>query len=176
MCLPVIAAGAGLVGSVVQGIGASKATKSEATQQAAQAYSTAQDYVDQAALHARQSANERVAGSFDATRLQEKADQFIGSQVASFAANGVDVSSGTIANIVRSSGISAGLDIAASRFAARGRADNENLTAMVLRNRARDTLRLGYASAADTAGSAKYAFAAPVLAGSATFLKSQFAA
>lgn len=176
MCLPVLSAGIGLVGSVVQGVGQARATTAEAVQQRAQAVSTAQDFIDQAALHARQAEMDRISGSFDAKRMQEKADQFIGNQVASFASNGVDVSSGTIAHIVRESGKSAGLDIAAARYSTRTAIDNEGILARINRSRAAETLKLGFAAASDTAGAARYAFAAPVLAGSATFLKSAFAA
>lgn len=109
----------------------------------------AKSYLTQANIHERQAELVRVQGSYDATRMTESARRVIGGQVASFAASGVAVS-GTIADVVRSTGESAALDIAAARLSTRISWENERLLEGINRENARDVLKYGKEAAKDT--------------------------
>lgn len=109
----------------------------------------AQNYLTQANIHERQAELTRVQGSYDATRMTESARRVVGGQIASFAASGVAVS-GTIADVVRSTGESAALDIAAARLSTRIAWENETLLKGINRKNATDVLKYGEEAAADT--------------------------
>lgn len=171
MVFPLIAVAAGAASAALSAISASSQLKnaSEAEKRAAehqarsilrqskyaardivrQTRVQAKSYLTQANIHERQAELVRVQGSYDATRMTEAARRVVGGQVASFAASGVAVS-GTIADVVRSTGESAALDIAAARLSTRISWENEKLLEGINRENARDVLRYGKEGAKDT--------------------------
>lgn len=210
-----IAAGVGLAGRVIQGMGASAqvreagkqaelAAKGQARGYIRQARYTARDllrqgevsaknYLTQAAIHERQAALTRVKGSYDAARMTEASKRVIGSQVSSFAASGIAVT-GTIADVVRSTGESAAMDIAANRLGTRIGWENEVILKKINRKNARDAIRFseeaaidalkfgkeaaedalkfGAAAAASANRAAPLAFISPVIQGAGEFVSS----
>ncbi len=183
-----IGAAFGLIGAVVQGVGAAKQVKANAAQMYAQAAqviaqgaSTALDYSNEAALHDRQGRLLRISGSHDAALAVEKGHALTAAQEGGYAGNGFALK-GSIADIVKTTAQSAGLDIATMRFGAQAGLRNEEILRNVYRGRATRTLRLAGAEAADMVSGAKsiaksatLAFAAPIIAGGASVLKSSFA-
>lgn len=210
-----IAAGVGLAGSVLQGMSASNqvkeageqaelAAKGQAKGYVRQARYTAKDilrqgevqaknYLTQAALHDRQAALTRIKGSYDADRMTEAGRRVIGSQVASFSASGIAIT-GTIADVVRSTGESAAMDIAANRLGTRIGWENEVILKKINKKNARDTLKFaedaaidalqfgkkaaadtlkfGAAAAASANRAAPAAFISPVIEGVGNFVSS----
>lgn len=180
--------GLSLFGSVIQGIGAAKGANAQAAQMYAEAgrviaqgASTALDLSNEAALHGRQSRLLRIQGSYDAARASDKGEQITASQEAGYTGNGFALS-GSIADMVKTTAESAGLDIATMRFGSRLGVRNEQILSSVYRGRAVRTLKLAGAEAADmvsgaknVAGSAALAFAAPIVGAGGTLLKSSFA-
>lgn len=177
------------VGSaVLQGIGAAKGANAQAAQMYAEAgrviaqgASTAQDLANEAALHNRQAKLLRIQGSYDAARATEKGEQFTAAQEAGVTGNGFALS-GSIADMVKTSAESTGLDIATMRFGAGLGVKNERLLAKVYTDKSVKTLKLAGAEALDmvrgaksVAGSATLAFAAPIIGAGGTLLKSSFA-
>lgn len=215
MCGPIAAAGIGLAGTVMQGIAAAKQMKNASEQERLaaehqarqyirnaryqakdyrrQAKTQARNFLDQAAVHERQAELERVKGSYDVARMTEKGRGIIGGQIASFASSGIALT-GSIAEVVHSTGESIGLDIAAARFGTRVSVENEGILARINRRNARDALKYGEEAASDaiqfgkeaardartygaTASAAArsavgLAFAAPVISGVGTFISS----
>lgn len=179
---------AGLAGGLIQGIGAARSANAQAAQMYAEAgrtlaqgASTAQDLSDESVLHARQARLLRIQGSVDAARATEKGHQLTAAQEAGYASNGFALS-GSIADMVKTTAESAGLDIATMRFGAGVASRNEQILSRVYKGRAVRTLRLAGAEAADmvsgaksVAGSAALAFAAPIINAGGTVLKSSFA-
>lgn len=146
MCLPALAAIAGLAGSVVSGIGAAQQAK---TQQAS---------LDaQAALQKREALVEQGTAKYEADRTQDKIARTLGAQRAGFVASGIGLD-GSAADIMDDTATEGGLDIAAIRWNSKLKQD-----------------KLGYESKiskmnADAAGrSAGLAFLAPVIGGAARF-------
>lgn len=135
----------------MQGIGAASAASAQAA-----------GYKTDALLHDRQANLDRVKGGFDAARLTERGQQTIGAQVAGYASNGFGLS-GTIADVVKQTGESAGLDVASARYGTKVDVENEQILAKVSR-----------ANAATAKASIPFAFAAPVLSGAATYLKTMY--
>lgn len=178
----------GLGGAVLQGIGAAKATNSQAAQMYAEAGRTlaqgavtARDYADEAALHNRQSKLLRISGAYDAARATEKGEQLISSQEAGSVSNGFALK-GSIADMVRTTGESAGLDIATMRYSSRAGVQNEEIMRKVYLGKAVTTLHLAGAEALDMvkgakniADSATLAFITPIIGAGGTALKSSFA-
>ncbi len=214
----------GLAGGLIQGIGAAGAAKANAAQilaqsieraagikgQAAQMYAesartlaqgkiTAGDYADEAALHDRQAQLLRVSGSYDAARATEKGVQLTSAQQGGFAANGLAVK-GSIADLVKTTAQSAGLDIRTSRYGATMGVRNEQLIAKVNRKRSVDTLHIAGQTARDLArgaaltslsgdmalssgaqaakaagDSASLAFLGPIISAGGSVLRSSFA-
>lgn len=171
MPFPIIAAAVGAASAILQGLGASKQLNdaAEAEERAAkqgarsairqsqfsardilrQTKVQAKNYLTQSAIHERQATLVRIQGSYDATRMTEAARRVVGGQVAAFASSGVAVS-GTIAEVVRSTGESAALDIAAARLSTRIAWENEVIQRDVNRRNAKDILKYGKEAAADT--------------------------
>lgn len=170
MCGPLAGAAIGLAGSVVQGIGAAHQLENAAKQDELaaenqakqyrrqgrfqardilrQTRAQAQSYMDQAAIHKRQAELERLKGSYDAARMEDRAKVVLGGQIAGFAASGVQVS-GTIADVVEKTGESAALDIAASRLSTMIAVKNENILKKINKENARRVLVYGKDAAAD---------------------------
>lgn len=171
MVFPLLAVAAGAASAILQGIGASRqlSDAAEAEERAAkqgarsairqsqfsardilrQTRVQAQNYLTQSAIHDRQAELTRIQGSYDATRMTEAARRVVGGQVAAFASSGVAVS-GTIAEVVRSTGESAALDIAAARLSTRIAWQNEVIQRDINRRNAKDILKYGKEAAADT--------------------------
>ena len=74
---------------------------------------------------------EREKGSFDAMQKTTEIRKGIGEQIAGFASNGVDVSSGSPLSVVKDTGTEGALDVAYIRYGARIREDNEKYSAKV---------------------------------------------
>jgi hypothetical protein len=170
MVFPLIAAGLGLAASVVRGINAASQVREAGKQAVLQAKSQARSYVrqakyaardirrttevqaknylTQAAVHERQATLTRLKGSYDAARMTERGRSIIGGQVAAFAASGVAVS-GTIAEVVRSTGESVAMDIAASRLGTRIGWENEVMLQRINKKNAKDTIKYGNEAAKD---------------------------
>lgn len=171
MVFPIIAAAVGAASAIVQGIGASRQLNdaADAEERAAkhgaraairqsqfsakdilrQTRVQAKNYLTQAAIHERQATLTRIQGSYDATRMTEAARRVVGGQVAAFASSGVAVS-GTIADVVRSTGESAAMDIAAARLSTRITWENEVIQKDINRRNAKDILKYGQEAARDT--------------------------
>lgn len=168
--LALIAAGVNVVGRIVQGISASNQVK-EAGEQArlaavnqARSYARqaqyaakdilrtgevqAENYLTQAAIHDRQASLIRAKGSYDAARMTEAGRKVIGGQVASFASSGVALT-GTVADVVRSTGESVAMDIAAARLSTRIGWENEVILGTINRENARDTIKYAEEAAVD---------------------------
>lgn len=141
-----------ILGAVVAGIGG-----------AVSAMGQAAGYQAQAAMHRRQAAMEREKGSFDAMQKTTEIRKGIGEQIAGFASNGVDVSSGSALQILQDTGTEGALDVASVRFGARAREDNELYSAKIA------NMNAGIATA-----SAPFAFLTPIL-GKADKIKAAFA-
>jgi hypothetical protein len=109
----------------------------------------AKSYLTQAAIHERQAQLVRMQGSYDAARMTESAKRVVGGQIAAFSSSGIAVT-GTIADVVRSSGESAALDIAAARLSTRISWQNEKILEGINRQNAKDILKYGKEAAADT--------------------------
>lgn len=168
--LALIAAGVNVVGRIVQGISASSqvrqageqarlAAESQARSYARQAQYAAKDilrtgevqaknYLTQAAIHERQASLIREKGSYDAARMTETGRKVIGSHIASFAASGIALT-GTVADVVRSTGESVAMDIAAARLSTRIGWDNEVVLATINKKNARDTIKYAEEAAVD---------------------------
>lgn len=147
----------------------------------AQGAVTAQDYSNEGTLHNRQARLLTIQGSYDAARATEKGEQLISTQAAGEASNGIALS-GSIADMVRQTGESAGMDITAMRFGAKANIQNERLLQTVYKQRAVTTLHLAGAEALDmvkgaknVAGSALFNFITPIIGAGGTLLKSSFA-
>jgi hypothetical protein len=170
MVLPLIAAGLGAVSAVIRGINAASqvreagrqavlASKHQARSYIRQAKYAARDirrtaevqaknYLTQAKIHERQATLVREKGAYDAARMTEKGRAIIGGQVAAFASSGIAVE-GTIADVVRSTGESVAMDIAAHRLGTRIGWENERILAKINRKNAKDTLKYGEVAAKD---------------------------
>lgn len=186
MCSPGAALSIG--GAVISGIGGSKQNAAQAQSMYAQAGQiiaqgavNAQDLSNEATLHARQAALLRISGSYDAARATEKGEGLIATQAAGEASNGIALS-GSIADMVRQTGESAGMDLGAMRFGAKANINNEALLASVYKKRAVTTLQLAGAEAADLVKGAKsvknsaiFSFVSPIIAAGGTALNSSFA-
>lgn len=211
--LALLAAGVNVVGRIIQGVSASKqveqageqallAAKSQARSYARQAQYAAKDilrtgeveaknYLTQAAIHDRQATLIRAKGSYDAARMTESGRKVIGGQVASFASSGVALT-GTVAEVVRSTGESIAMDIGAARLSTRIGWDNEIVLSTINKKNARDTIKYAEEAAVDAikygkeaaadvmkygtaaAGNANrattVAFASPVIQGAGEFI------
>ena len=170
MCGPLVSAGIGLAGSVIQGIGAAKqasaaaANEKRAGEQQARAYERnaayqavdfrrkakvdARNFLNQSAIHKRQADLERIKGSYDAARMTEKGRQIVGNQIAAFASSGLALE-GTIADVVHKTGESVALDIAAARFSANIAIENEGILARINKQNAKLALKYGEQQARD---------------------------
>ena len=137
MCFPALAA----IGAVVSGIGG-----------ALGAVQQSMAYQAQAEMHRRQAMLEREKDVFDANQQAKVVRRNVGEQVASFASNGVDVSSGSPLQVVTDTGTEGALDVAAIRYGARIKSDNETYSAKVA------SMNAGLAGAA-----APFAFLSPIL-------------
>lgn len=171
MVFPLVAVAAGAVSAVLQGVSqanqlrnASEADRRAATQQARslirqskysakdilrQTKVQAKSYLTQAAIHERQQGLVRMQGSYDAARMTESAKKIVGGQIAAFSSSGIAVT-GTIADVVRTTGESAALDIAAARLSTRIAWENEVIQRDVNRRNAKDILKYGREAARDT--------------------------
>ena len=171
MCGPIAAAGIGLAGSVIQGIGAAKQASAAASQakeageQQARAYErnarfqavdfrrqakvNARNFINQSAIHKRQAELERIKGSYDAARMTEKGRQIVGNQIAAFASSGIALE-GTIADVVHKTGESIALDIAAARFGSSVAIENEGILARINKENAKLALKYGEQQAQDS--------------------------
>lgn len=178
----------GLGGAVLQGIGAAKATNAQAAQMyaeagrvVAQGAASALDLSNEAALHQRQGRLLRVSGAYDAARATEKGEQLIAAQEAGSVSNGFQLK-GSIADMIKNTGASAGLDIATMRYSSKQGVKNEEILNKVYLAKSVTTLHLAGAEALDMvsgankiAGSATLAFIAPIIGAGGTALKSSFA-
>lgn len=218
MCGPLLgSAGSlvGLIGSVIQGVGAASSISNQAKDQLLAAEHQAQQYlrnarfqaqqyqresvvtarnlITQAVIHERQARLEREKGSYDSARMTERGRQVIGAQVAAYGDSGIAIE-GTIAQVVRHSGESAALDIAATRHGARVAEENQMISYRINRRNARlalrygdqnaeaalrygreaaaDARKYGVTAAASTMSAMPFAVAAPIIAGVGTFLGS----
>lgn len=147
MCFPALLG----IGAVLSGVGS-----------ALGAVMQGQQYAAQAKLHERQAILEREKGSFDSAQQTKKIQAGIGEQIAGFASNGVDVSSGSPLSVVKDTGTEGALDVASIRYGARIREDNEKYSAKVAQ------MNSGMAMA-----SAPFAFLTPILNNSSK-IKSAF--
>ena len=78
----------------------------------------------QAKFNERQAAIERQAGAFEADRARDRARRLQGSQVANFAASGVQID-GSPGNIIDDSAAEAELDVQSILYGAERRSENE---------------------------------------------------
>lgn len=114
MCLPILGAALGAVGSIAQGAAANSAAKAnaKAMQQQAQL--------------------ERQAGAYQVARQRDQLNRLTGRQVNNFAANGVALD-GSAADVVTDSRTQGELDIAATMFGANVRSNNLETQAKITR-------------------------------------------
>lgn len=178
----------GIGGSILQGIGASRANSAQAAQMYAQAGQvigqgvvTARDEVNQASIDGRQAKLLEQQGSYDAARATEKGRQLISGQAAGYAANGIALS-GSVADVIKSTGTAAGRDLAGMRYGVTANVQNERAMVSVYNTRALDTLHLAGAEALDlvqgaknVASSSVLSFIAPIINAGGTALKASFA-
>lgn len=183
------AAGAGLslVGGLIQGIGSSEGTQAQAAQMYAQAGQviaqgavTARDYSNQAAIDRRQAILLEQSGSYDAARAVEKGKGLTSTQVAGYGANGLALS-GSVADVIKSTGKAAGLDVSNMRYGIEANVKGERIMGNVYQTRALDTLKMAGAEALDLVSGAKkvgssaiFSFVSPLINAGGTVLKSSF--
>lgn len=136
----------GLIGSVVQGVGA----KAKANQEAA-------NYKAQAEEQKRQAAVVQTTGAYKAQRQQDQVDRNLGAQRAAYGGSGVALS-GSALDTIEESATEGALDVAAIRW-------NTGMEATTQRQNA--AVSTASSKAAKKAGN--IAFLAPVLGGIAQF-------
>lgn len=141
-----IAAVAGLVGSVISGIGAYQQAK---TQQASLEM--------QADAQRQEARTQRETATYEAKRTQDKIDRTLGAQRAGFAARGLGLS-GSAADVMDDSLTEGLLDVAAIRW-----------NSAVRENKSIFESRISDFNAAAAGRAAPLAFAAPVINGAARF-------
>lgn len=142
MCMAAI----GLIGAVVQGIGA----KREADQQAANLRS-------QQEAQKRQAAIQQTTGAYQADRKREEVERVLGSQRAAYAGSGVALS-GTPETVIAESAQEGALDVAAIRWNSGMEADTQ-----------RHNSKISGMSAKNAERSGNIAFLSPVIGGVAKF-------
>lgn len=142
MCMAAI----GLIGAVVQGIGAMQAQNQEAANLQAQAEA-----------QRRQAAIQQTTGAYQADRKREEVERALGAQRAAYAGSGVALS-GTPETVIAESAQEGALDIAAIRWNSGMEADTQ-----------RHNSRVSEISASNAKKAAPIAFISPVLGGVAKF-------
>lgn len=147
MCLPAVV---GILGSVVSGIGGLMGVKAQQQQLNAQSE-----------MERRQAGIEQTVGSYKAQRQQDNVARALGAQRAGFAANGLDISSGSPLDVIEESATEGALDVAAIRWNSKLASDN-------LRFKSENSK----AQAKVVGASAPFAFLSPVLSGVAQYSSS----
>lgn len=146
MCLPVLGAVVGLVGSVVSGVAA--AGQMKAQQESLNAQSKLQE---------RQAEINTKTGDYEAERVVDVVKRTTGAQRAGFAANGLGLQ-GSAADVIADTAQEGALDVAAIKWNSALKADNLKYESKITKMNA------------DSAGrAAGLAFIAPVLGGVAKF-------
>lgn len=112
MCTPVLLAGVGLAGGILQGIGGAQ-----------QRMDNAQSLDMQAAGIDRDIAAERESSAYEVARTRETVSRTVGSQRAGFAANGLALS-GSAADVIQRTAIEGDLDVEAIRWNSKSRQDS----------------------------------------------------
>lgn len=146
MCNPIAAAGIGLFGSVLQGIGAAQ-----------QRYDNADSADASARGIDRDIGAEREATAYTVARTREGLSRTQGNARAGFAANGLALS-GSVQDVLRDTAIEGDLDVEAIKWSS-----GEKIKSMEYQ---RDTLKF---NAGRERAAAPLAFITPVISGAAKF-------
>jgi hypothetical protein len=136
----------GMIGAVVQGVGA----KAKANQESA-------NYKAQAENQKRQAAVVQTTGAYKAQRQQDQVDRALGAERAAYAGSGVALS-GTALDTIEESAVEGALDVAAIRW---------NTDAEATTQRQNAAVSTASAKAAKKAGN--IAMIAPILGGVAQY-------
>lgn len=132
MCMPqLIAPVFGLIGGVVQGIGA----KAKANQESA-------NYKAQAENEKRQAAVVQTTGAYKAQRQEDQVQRVLGQQRAAYAGSGVALS-GTPLDTIEESAVEGALDVAAIRWNTDAEATTQRQNAAVSTASAKATKKAG---------------------------------
>lgn len=142
MCMAAI----GLIGAVIQGIGAKQAADQEAANLKAQSE-----------MQKRQAAINQETGAYQARRKQEEIDRALGSQRAAYAGSGVALS-GTPETVISESAQEGALDVAAIRWNSGQEADTQRHNSKVSMMGSRNAKKAG-----------NIAFISPIIGGVAKF-------
>ena len=139
MCTPMMAAGAGIAGGVLGGIGA-----------AGQHTANADSLEAQAAGLKRDIAAEKLRSAYEIARAREETSRVQGRARAGFAANGLALS-GSAAEVLRDTAIEADLDVEAIRWSSAEKVKSLNFqrkTAQYNAKQARTAAPLAFLSSA----------------------------
>lgn len=137
MCFPALE----LIGGVVSGVGAAMGASAQAA-----------SYRAQAAMNVRQADLEREQGGYQAARATEQGQKVVGSQVAAYGASGINPSTGTAKELIKQTGETAALDVAAIRYGSRVAQENQMASAQVNRM-----------NASSASAAVPFAFVSPII-------------
>lgn len=140
MCM---AAGLGIIGGLVQGIGAYSSQMTQAAQ-----------YNAQSKALTKQAQGERNVGAYESARAQEKGDRVVSQQVTGMAAKGLDINSGTPLDVIQDSSTEVALDVGTIRSNFQTQSNKTDYEAKIA--------KMNYKSAK---AAAPLAFLAPVIGG-----------
>ena len=139
MCMAAI----GILGGVIQGIGAMQAAQAQAAQ-----------YKAQSRALKVQAQGERNVGSYESIRAQERGDLAVSKNITGFAAKGLDITSGTPQDVILDSATEVALDVKTIRANATVQSNKTDYEAKIAQMNAKAAKK-----------AAPLAFIAPVLSG-----------
>ncbi len=151
MCSPALALG--LIGGVIQGIGAAQQAQNAAANAEAQR---------QAAL--RDAAIKQEQGSYEGARAKERGGQLVGKQVATYSAGGINPSTGSPVQTIATTAADVQLDIAAARWGTQRSVENSIYESKVAEMNKKSAQQ-----------AAPIAFLTPIISSFGTFLQGSYA-